>query len=334
MEATVCFPGEILKFLVTISSSLQPHGVLWFLGTDLSVSLVQFSWVQLLSHVRLFATPWTAAGQASLSITNSWSLLKLKSIESVMPFRPFRPLSSCLHLHLLLLPSVFPSIRIFSNESALHIRWPKYRSFSFSISPSNEHSGLIPLRMDWLDLLTVQGTQDSSPIPQFKSNNSSELSFLYSQTLTSIHDYWKTIALIRQTFVGKVMSLLFNMLSRLIITFLPRSKCLFLSWLQSPSRVILEPPKIKSATVSTLSPSICHEVMGLDARLFVFWMLSFKPTFSLSSFIFIKRLLSSSSLSAIKLVSSAYLRLLIFLPAILIPACNSSSPVFLMMYSA
>ena len=149
-----------------------------------------------------------------------------------MPFRPFRPLSSCLRLHLLLLPSVFPSIRIFSNESALHIRWPKYRSFSFSISPSNEHSGLIPLRMDWLDLLTVQGTQDSSPIPQFKSNNSSELSFLYSQTLTSIHDYWKTIALTRWTFVDKVMSLLFNMLSRLVITFLSRSKRLLISGLQ------------------------------------------------------------------------------------------------------
>ena len=187
-----------------------------------------------------------------------------------MPFRPFHPLSSCLHFHLLLLSSVFPSIRIFSNESALHIRWPKYRSFSFSISPSNEHSGLIPLRMDWLDLLTVQGTQDSSPTPQFKSINSSELSFLYSQTLTSIHDYRKTIALVRQTFVSQVMSLLFNMLSRLVITFLPRSKCLFLSWLQSPSRVILEPPKIKSATVSTVSPSICHEVMGLDTMFFIF----------------------------------------------------------------
>ena len=123
------------------------------------------------------------------------------------------------------------------------------------------------------------------------------------------------------------------MLSRLVITFLPRSKCLFISWLQSQSAVILEPPKIKSATVSTVSPSICHEVMGLDALIFVFWMLSFKPTFSLSSFTFIKRLLSSS-LSAIRVVSSAYLRLLIFLPAILITAYASSSPAFLMTYSA
>ena len=125
-----------------------------------------------------------------------------------------------------------------------------------------------------------------------------------------------------------------NMLSRFVITFLPRSKHLLISWLQSPSAVILEPPKIKSDTVSTVSPSISHEVMGLDAMIFIFWMLSFKPTFSLSSFTFIKRLFSSSSLSAIRVVSSAYLRLLIFLPAILIPAYVSSSPVFLMVYSA
>ena len=136
------------------------------------------------------------------------------------------------------------------------------------------------------------------------------------------------------TLVGKVMSLLFNMLSRLVITFLPRSKHLLISWLQSPSAVILEPRKIKSDTVFTVSPSICHEVMGLDAMTLVFWMLSFKPTFLLSSFTFIKSLFSSSSLSAIRVESSAYLRLLIFLLAILIPACASSSPAFFMMYSA
>ena len=136
----------------------------------------------------------------------------------------------------------------------------------------------------------------------------------------------KTIALTRQTFVGKVMSLLFNIVSRLVITFLSRSKCLLISWLQSPSAVILEPPKIKSATVCNVSPFICHEVMGPGAMILLLWMLSFKPTFSLSSFTFIKKLFSSSSLSAIKVVSSAYLRLLIFLPAILIPACASSSP--------
>ena len=135
-------------------------------------------------------------------------------------------------------------------------------------------------------------------------------------------------------FVSKVMSLLFNMLSRLVITFLPRSKQLLISWLQSPSAVILEPKKLKSVTVSIVSPSICHEVIGLDAIILVFWMLNFKPAFSLSYFTFIKRLFSSSSLSAIRMVSSAYLRLLIFLLAILIPACASSSPAFLMMYSA
>ena len=151
------------------------------------------------------------------------------SIESVMPFNHL-----ILCHPLLLLPSIFPSIRVFSDESALCIRWPKYWSFSFSISPSNEHSGLISFRMDWLDLLAVQGTLKSpSPTPQFKSINSSVLSFLHSPTLTSIHDYWKTIALTRWNFVGKVMSLLFNILSRLVIAFLPRSKRLLISRLQS-----------------------------------------------------------------------------------------------------
>ena len=130
------------------------------------------------------------------------------------------------------------------------------------------------------------------------------------------------------------MSLLFNMLSRLIIAFLPSSKCLLISWLQSPSAVILKPEKIKSVTVSIVSSSICHEVMGLDGMVLVFWMLSFKPTFSLSSFTFIKSLFSSSSLSAIRVMLSAYLRLLVFLPAVLIPACASSRPAFHMMYSA
>ena len=144
----------------------------------------------------------------------------------------------------------------------------------------------------------------------------------------------KTTALTIGTFVSKVMSLLFNLLSRLVIAFLPRSKCLLISWLQSPSEGILKPPKIKSDTVSTVSPSISYEVMGPDAMILVFWMLSFKPTFTLSSFTFIKRLFSSSSLSAIRVVLPALLRLLIFLLAILIPAYASSSPVFLMMYSA
>ena len=151
---------------------------------------LQFSSVQLLSHVRLFATLWIAARQASLSITNSQSPPKPMSIESVM-------LSNHLILRhpLLLLPSILPSIRDFSNQSALRIRWPKYWSFNFNISSSDEHPGLISFRMDWLDLLAVHGTQESSPTPQFKSINSSVLSFLYSPTLTSIHDYWKNHSL-------------------------------------------------------------------------------------------------------------------------------------------
>ena len=142
--------------------------------------------VQLLSRVQLFKTPWIAGHQASLSITNCQSLLKLMSIKLVVPSNHL-----ILCHPLLLLHSIFPSTRVFSNESALHIRWPKYWSFSFSISPSNEYSGLISLRMDWLDLLAVQGTLKSSPTLQFKSINSSALSSLYSQTLTSIHDSWK-----------------------------------------------------------------------------------------------------------------------------------------------
>ena len=146
--------------------------------------------VQSLSHVRLFAIPWITARQASLSITNSRSLFKLMSIASVMPSNHL-----ILCHTLLLLPSIFPSIRVFSNESTLRMRWPKYWSFSFSIIPSKEHSGLISFRMDWLDLLAVQGTQKSSPTPQFKSINSLALSFLHSPTLTSIHDHRKNHSL-------------------------------------------------------------------------------------------------------------------------------------------
>ena len=201
--------------------------------------------------------------QASLSITNSQSLPKLISIESVMPFNHL-----ILCCPLLLLPPIFPRIRVFSNESALHIRWPKYWSFSFNISPSNEHPGLISFRMDWLDLLVVQGTLKS--LLQHHSSKASILqcSAILTVQLSHLHmTTGKTIALTRQTFVGKVMSLLLNMLSRLVITFLPRSKCLLISWLQSPSAVILEPQKIKSATVS---PFICHEVMGPDDMILIF----------------------------------------------------------------
>ena len=162
---------------------------------------------------------------------------------------------------LLLLPRILPSIRVFSNESTLCMRWPKYWSFSFSISPSNEHPGLISFRMDWLDLLAVQGTLKS--LPQHHHSKASILLRSAYFTVQLSHPYMttgKTIALTRWTFFCKVMSLLLNMLSRLVITFLPRSKCLLISWLWSPSAVILEPPKIKSDTVSTVSPFICHEV--------------------------------------------------------------------------
>ena len=196
--------------------------------------------------------------RSSLSIINSWSLLKLMSIESVMPSNHLilcRPL--------LLLPSIFSSITVFSNESVLCIRWPKYWSFNFSISPFNEYSGLISFRIDWLDLLAVQGTLKS-----LLQHHSSKVSILWHSAFFMVqlsHPYiitGKTIALTRWTFVGKVMSLLFNMLSTLVVAFLPRSKSPLISWLQSPSAMILEPLKIKSVTVSSVSPSICHELMG------------------------------------------------------------------------
>ena len=194
---------------------------------------LQFSSVQLLSRIWLFVTPWTTASQASLSITNAQSLPKLMWIKLVMPSN---------HLILchpfFLLPSIFSSIRVFSNDSAFHIKWPKYWSFSFNISPSNEYPRLISLRMDWLDLLSLRDSQEFSPTPQFKSINSSVLSFLLVQLSHPYMTTRETIALTRQTFVDKVMSLLFNILSRLVITFLPRSKRLLISWLQSPPAVI------------------------------------------------------------------------------------------------
>ena len=220
--------------------------------------MVQFSHSVLSDSV----APWTAAHQASLSITNSQSLLKLIPLEAVMPSNHL-----ILCHPLLLPPSSFPSIRVFSNELVLCIRWPKY--WSFNISSSNEYSGLISFRVDCLELLAVQGTLKS-----LLQHHSSKASILQGSAFFIVqlsHPYVTTgktiIALTRQTFVSKVISLLFNMLSRLVITFLPRSKCLLISWLQSPSAGILEPRKVKSATVST---SICHEVMGPDAMIFIF----------------------------------------------------------------
>ena len=170
------------------------------------------------------------------AITNSWSLLKLMSIESVMPSNHL-----ILCHPLLLLPSIFPSIRVFSNESVLHIRWPKYWSFSFSISPSNEYSGLISFRMDWLDLLQSRDSQESSPTSQLKASILWCSAFFIVQLSHPFMTTGKTIALTRWTCVGKVMSLLFNMLSRLVIAFLPKNKHLLISWLQSPSAVIWRP---------------------------------------------------------------------------------------------
>ena len=214
-------------------------------------------------------------------------------IESVMPS------NHLIFCHsLLLLPSVFPSIRVFSNESVFCIRWPKYWSFSFNISPSNEYSGLISSRMDWLDLLAVQGT-----LKNLLQHHSSKASILQCSAFFIVqlsHPYMatgKTTTLTIWTFVGKVMSLFFNMLFRLVITFLPRSKQVSFNFMAAVTICSdFGATKIKSVTIFTVSPFICLEVMGLDAMILVFWMLSFKPTFSLSSFMFIKRLFSSASL--------------------------------------
>ena len=208
-------------------------------GLPFSLKYVQFSSVQSLSRVRLFATPWIAPRQASLSITNARSSLRLTSIESVMS-------SSHLILcrPLLLLPPIPPSIRVFSNESTLRRRWPTYWSFNLSISPFKEIPGLISFRMDWLDLLAVQGTLRS--LLQHHSSKASILQpsdFFIVQLSHAYMTTGKTIALTRWTFTDKVMSLLLNMLSRLVITFLPRSKYLLISGLQSPSAVILESKK-------------------------------------------------------------------------------------------
>ena len=215
----------------------QPRSFSFFFKNCFEPFCSQFSSIQSLSHVWIFVTPWTSVYQASLSITNFQSLLKLMSIESVMPSNHL-----ILCHPLLLQPSIFPSIRVFSSESVLRIRWPKYWSFNFNISPSNEYSGLISVRMDWLDLLAVQGTLKS-----LLQHHSSKASTLWHSAVFIVqlsHLYMttgKAITLTRRTFVDKVMSLLFNMLSRLVITFLPRRKCFLISWLQSPPAVILEP---------------------------------------------------------------------------------------------
>ena len=258
-----------------------------------------------LQYARFPCPSRTPGGYSNSCALSRWCHLTISS--SVAPFFSY--------------PHSFPASESFNHcfTSGDQSIW----SFSYSISPFNDYSGLISFRMDWLDLLAVQGTLKS--LLQYHSSKASILRLSAFLIVQLSHPYMttgKTIALTRWTFVGKVMSLLFNMLSRLVITFLPRSKHRLISWLQSPFAVIFEPPKIKSVTVSIVSPYICHEVMGPEAMTLVFWMLSFKPTFSLHSFTFIKKLLSSSLLSAISVVSYAYLRLLIFLNAILIPDCG------------
>ena len=221
----------------------------------------------------------------------------------------------------LLPPSIFPSIRVFSSESVLRIRWPKYWSIRLSISPSNEYSGLISFRMDWLDLLAVQGTLES--VLQHHSSKASVLQRSVSLWSNSHIHTWlleKNIALTRWTIVSKIMSLLFNMLSRLVITFLPRSNHLLISWLKSHSAVILKPKENKVWHCFHCFLIYLPWSDGTGCHGFCFLNVEFKPTFSLSSFTFIKRLFCSSSLSAVRVVSSACLRLLIFLPAVLILA--------------
>ena len=259
-----------------------------------------------------------------------------------------------------MLPRLSPSPRAYSNSCTLS--WWCHPTISSSIIPFSpcfqafpasgsslmswlfpsrgqgigaSASGLISFRMDCFDLLAIQGTPEN--LLQHHSSKASILQcsvFFMVQLSYPYMTTEKTIALTVWTFAGKVRSLLFNILLKLVIAFLPRSKCLLISWLQSPSAVILEFKKIKSVTVSIVSPSIFHEVMGPHAMIFIFWMLSSQPTFSLSSYTFIKRLFSSSSLSAIRVVTTACLRLLIFLPAIVIPVCASSSSAFHMVYSA
>ena len=234
------FPKELSGYRILISEvTLSIFSALYAVAEP---DVYQFSWIQSFSRVWLFETPWIAARKASVSITISQSSIKLMSIESVMPSshlilcRPF-----CL------LPPIPPNIRVFSNESTLHMRWTKYWSLGFSIIPSKEHPGLISFRTDWLDLFAVQGTLKS--LLQHHSSKASILQCSAFFTAQLSHPYMtigKTIALTRWTFVGKVMSLLFNMLPRLVISFLPRSKRLLISWLQSLTAVILEPKKMKS----------------------------------------------------------------------------------------
>ena len=284
--------------------------------------------VQTVSYTWPFVTPRTAAGQASLSSGLSWSLLKFISIESVILFNI--SLSATLFsfgIQSFPASGSFPMSRLFASGG-----------WSIGASASGlpmDVQGCFPLRLTgWISLQSKGLSRVFSNTTVRKHRFFSAQPSLWSN-FRICTCYWKNHSFdCIWIFVGKVMSLLFNMLSRFFVAFLPRRKHLLISWLQSPFTVILEPKKLKSLTVSIFSPSIFHKVMWPDAMILVFWMLSFKPAFSLSSFTFIKRLCSSSLLSVVRVVSSACQRLLIFLPQILIPACASSSPAFCMMYSA
>ena len=290
----ICFPSSTGRWFL-------------YLWATWEAPYTHFVVVQSPSYVRLFATPWTTACQASVSLTISQSLPKFMSIASVRPSGHLIPWCSPL-----LLPSIFPSIRDFSNELAVHIRWPKY--WCFSINPSNEYSRLIFIKIDWFDLCTVQGTLRS--LLQQHSLKASILwhsAFFMVQLLQPYMITEKTIVLTIQTFVGRVISLLFNTLSRFVIAFLPRNNRLLIWWLQPPSTVILEPKKRKSVTASIFSPSTCHKVIGPDVMILAFLIFSFRPAFSLSSFTLIKKFFSYSSLSAIKAVLSTYLRFIYYI---------------------
>ena len=285
--------------------------------------------VQSLSHVWLFVTPRTVACQPSLSFTISWSLLRFRFIDSVMLYNQSHPLlpSSPFALKSSPASGSFPMNRLLASGGQ-----STGASASASFFPMNIQ-GWFPLELPGVISLQSRG------LSRVLQNHSSKASILWHSAFFMVqlsHRYMtteRTIALTIWTFVGKVMSLLFNMLSRFSHGFLPRSKCLLISRLQLPSAVILEPKKIKSVTSSTSPPSVCHEVMGPDAMFFVFWLLSSKPAFSLSSFTLIKTFFSSSLLSAIRVVSPAYLRMLIFLLEILFLACDSSSLAFHTIYS-
>ena len=280
--------------------------------------------VELLNHDWLFATLWTAACQAALSFTVSQGLVKFMSIELVM-------ISNHFILCLLLLPLIFPSISVFSSASALCIRWPKFWSFNFSISPSSEYSGLISYRIDWFDLMPKSLLQHNS-----KASVLLHSAFFMLQLSPPYMSTGKTTALTRLTFVGKIIPPLFNMLSRLVIAFLPKSTCLLISWLQSTICSGFGAPKNKTCHCFHFPP-LPFAMKWWDqtpwSSFIKCWLLN---SFSLSSYT--KRLFSSSSLSVIRVLSFAYRsyisRLLVFLSAILIPACASSSPAFRMMCSA